>query len=58
MGLGSEIRYPEKTYSGSLSQKRHRIPDPDPQHCMCIVRHLLVVKPLLLVFQSTRCTAQ
>jgi hypothetical protein len=26
---------PEKTYSGSRIQgsKRHRIPDPDPQHC-------------------------
>jgi hypothetical protein len=31
----SEIRDPEKTYSGSRIQgsKRHRIPDPDPQHC-------------------------
>ncbi len=31
---GSEIRDPEKTYSGSRIQgsKRHRIPDPDPQH--------------------------
>jgi hypothetical protein len=31
-GLG--IRDPEKTYSGSRIQgsKRHRIPDPDPQH--------------------------
>jgi hypothetical protein len=30
MGLGSEIRDPEKTYSGSRIQwsKRHRIPDP------------------------------
>jgi hypothetical protein len=28
------IRDPEKTYSGSRIQgsKRHRIPDPDPQH--------------------------
>ncbi len=34
MGLGSEIRDPEKTYSGSRIQgsKRPRIPDPDPQH--------------------------
>jgi hypothetical protein len=34
---GSEIRDPEKTYSGSRIQgsKRHRIPDPDPQHCCC-----------------------
>ncbi len=31
---GSEIWDPEKTYSGSRIQgsKRHRIPDPDPQH--------------------------
>jgi hypothetical protein len=31
---GSEIRDPEKTYPGSRVQgsKRHRIPDPDPQH--------------------------
>jgi hypothetical protein len=31
---GSKIRDPEITYSGSLIQgaKRHRIPDPDPQH--------------------------
>jgi hypothetical protein len=35
MGLGSGIRDPGKTYSGSRIQgsKRHRIPDPDPQHC-------------------------
>ena len=34
MALGSEIRDPEKTYTGSRIQgsKRHRIPDPDPQH--------------------------
>jgi hypothetical protein len=32
MDLGSEIRDPEKTYSGPriLVSKRHRIPDPDP----------------------------
>jgi len=30
MGLGSEIRDRENTYSG---QKNHWIPDPDPQHC-------------------------
>ena len=32
-GLG--IRDPEKIHSGSRIQgsKRHRIPDPDPQHC-------------------------
>ncbi len=31
---GSEIRDPEKTYSGSRIQgsKKHRIPDPEPQH--------------------------
>jgi hypothetical protein len=36
MDLGSEIRDPEKTYSGSRipGSKRHRIPDPDPQHCL------------------------
>jgi hypothetical protein len=28
MGLGSDIRDPEKTYSGSRGQKRHRITDP------------------------------
>jgi hypothetical protein len=42
MGLGSgirepesEIRDPEKTFSGSRirGSKRHQIPDPDPQHC-------------------------
>jgi hypothetical protein len=32
---GFGIQDPEKTYSGSRIQgsKRHRIPDPDPQHC-------------------------
>jgi hypothetical protein len=36
--LGSEIRDPEKTYPGSRIQgsKRHRIPDPDPQHCFYV----------------------
>ncbi len=45
MGLGSGvrdprsgIRDPEKTYSGSWirvqGSKRHRIPDPEPQHCL------------------------
>ncbi len=36
---GSEIRDPEKTYSGSRIQgsKRHRIPDPDSQHCFAIL---------------------
>jgi hypothetical protein len=36
MGLGSEIRDQEKAYSGSWIQgsKEHRIPDPDPQHCL------------------------
>jgi hypothetical protein len=36
MGLGSEIRDLEKTFSGSRipGSKRHRIPDPDPQHCL------------------------
>jgi hypothetical protein len=32
---GSEIRDPEKIHPGSriLGVKKHRIPDPDPQHC-------------------------
>jgi hypothetical protein len=32
----SEIRDPGKNYSGSRIQgsKRHRIPDPNPQHCI------------------------
>ncbi len=35
---GSDIRDPEKTYSGSRIQgsKRHRIPVPDPQHCFSL----------------------
>ncbi len=33
MGLGSEIRDPEKTYSGSRIQGSKKAPDPDPQHC-------------------------
>jgi hypothetical protein len=43
---GSEIRDPEKTYSGSRIQgsKRHRIPD--PQHCEIL--YLLVVCPMRL----------
>ena len=32
MGVGSEIRDPEKTYPISRGQKGHRIPD--PQHCL------------------------
>jgi hypothetical protein len=42
MGLGSGIRDPEKTYSGSQIQrsKRHQIPDPDPQHCLKEIGHL------------------
>ncbi len=39
MGLWSEIRDPEKTYSGwsrirVQGSKRHWVPDPDPQHCL------------------------
>jgi hypothetical protein len=36
MDLGSESLDPEKTYSGSWIQwsKKHRIPDPNPQHCL------------------------
>ncbi len=30
----SGIQDPEKTYPGSRGLKRHRIPDPDPQHCL------------------------
>jgi hypothetical protein len=47
MGLGSGIRDPgsgKKTYSGSRirvhGSKRHRIPDPDPQHCY-MAKHLV-----------------
>jgi hypothetical protein len=42
---GSEIRDPEKTYSGSRIQgsKRHRIPDPDPQHCIFPWKQTLVL---------------
>jgi hypothetical protein len=32
MGLGSEIRDPEKTYSGSSGQKGTGSQIPDPQH--------------------------
>jgi hypothetical protein len=44
MGLGSEIRDPEKTYPGPRIQgsKMHRIPDPDPQHCL--VQYLIYFK--------------
>jgi hypothetical protein len=36
--VGSGIRDPEKTYSGSRIRgaKRYRIPDPDPQHCKVV----------------------
>jgi hypothetical protein len=46
MGLGSGIRDPEKTYSGSRIQwsNRHRIPDPDPQHCFYIYYRYLYRK--------------
>jgi hypothetical protein len=42
MGLGSEIRDPEKTNSGSRGQKgtRSRIPDPDPHHWEKVIRIL------------------
>ncbi len=44
MDMGSEIRDPVKTYSGSRIQgsKRHRIPDPDPQHCPKVFQTLHV----------------
>ena len=45
---GSEIRDLEKTYSGSRIQgsKRHRIPDPDPQHWLKVMypQHRLKAK--------------
>jgi hypothetical protein len=46
MGLGSGIRDPGKTYSGSRIQgsKRHRIPDPDSQHCKDIFRSNIRIK--------------
>ncbi len=49
MGLGSEIRDPEKTYSGSRIQgaKRHRIPDPDPQHWLLVSLLLLTFLAML-----------
>jgi hypothetical protein len=42
---GSEIRDPEKIHPGSriLGVKKHRIPDPDPQHWLFIkiqMKHL------------------
>jgi hypothetical protein len=49
MGLGSGIRDPGsgKTYSGSRIQgsKRHRIPDPDPQHCIIGTGTVAKVEP-------------
>ncbi len=47
MGLGSEIRDLEKTYSGSRIQgsKRHQMPDPDPQHWY-FYSQLLVIENL------------
>jgi hypothetical protein len=47
MDLGSGIRDPEKTYFGSRIQgsKRHRIPDPDPQHWSA--RNVVKNKPKL-----------
>jgi hypothetical protein len=45
---GSEIRDPEKTYSGSRIQgsKRYRIPDPDPQHCLDPGSRMPDLKPI------------
>jgi hypothetical protein len=44
MGLGSGIRDPEKTYSGSRIQgsKRHRIPN--PEHCLLSNFHNFIAK--------------
>jgi len=60
MGLGSGIRDPEKTYSGSRIQgsKRHRIPDPDPQHCKnfllsWVIFGLLDLDPIRIGIQNT-----
>jgi hypothetical protein len=42
MGLGSEIRDPEKTYSGSRikGSKRHRIPESNPHYCSALSRSI------------------
>jgi hypothetical protein len=49
MGLGSGIRYPEKTYSGSRIQgsKRHWIPDPDPKHCIFRISRRVAAIPFM-----------
>jgi hypothetical protein len=53
---GSEIRDPEKTYSGSRGQKGtgSRIPDPDPQHWSPITK-AYEKKSKLLFFLSCYC---
>ena len=50
---GSEIWDPEKTYSGSHIQgsKRHRIPDPDPQHCR-LLSVLQCFRSFILIFKG------
>ncbi len=56
---GSEIRDPEKTYSGSRIQgsKRHRILDPDPQHWLKTKAKLEPSYPLwFIVFDFLSCT--
>jgi hypothetical protein len=57
MILGSGIRDPEKTYSGSRIQgsksTQSRIPDPDPQHCNTgLILNLNMIKfvPIYLQF--------
>ncbi len=56
MGLGSEIRDPEKTYSGSRiwvqESKRHRILDPGPQHCIRVDKRFKIYSALkkLLIY--------
>jgi hypothetical protein len=63
MGSGSRIWDPKNIYSGSRIQeaRRHRIPDPDPQHCLLILmnRYLLevpVAQTARMVPSSCSCT--
>jgi hypothetical protein len=45
MGWGSEIRDPEKTCPGFRDKKKHRIPDPDPQHYRFFADFLFSFQP-------------
>jgi hypothetical protein len=50
---GFEIRDPEKNLFPDLRSKRHRIPDPDPQHWEKLVLVIvLIVQCLLLGFKK------